>query len=363
MEHIIGRQDLEAFVCEDQEDASNLMNIFRRELNYKQTNIICSDPKVDQNLEFRNPSSNNFDIQPDTFLNQVVRDCPEAIMKHLCKSKKLHQFPVFSREPEYANVKTYFVNQKKFQNQKSKYSNNNTTYVEDLNHEKPQILTGEIADNDIIIQVEKRIEEYKVVQNQHQTNLDFFDGQLQEQATIQVQKNDRLNELNKEKTKIAKIKGDLQSLQNRYNNLKSGVSIQEMIQKSRAEIIEFTRQLLPANRELLMISKESVDNHFKLEMNSLFLKQHEDYKNKAMEPYQKALAEYETQLNILKDKEKRRDDVKKQLETILKEIKGPNGWKSPDPKNILTMPKELRQVCTLNVNIQMFFTLTDWNLT
>ena len=179
MENIIGRQDLEAFVCEDKDDASKLMNIFRRQLNYKQTNIICSDPKVDSNLEFPNPTSDNFDIQPEKFLNQVVRDCPDAIMKHLCKSKNLHNYPVFSQEPGRANVKIYFVNQTKFQNQKSKYSNNNTTYVEYHDNEKPQILTGEIADNDIIIQVEKRIEEYKVVQTQHQKNLDFYDSQLQ----------------------------------------------------------------------------------------------------------------------------------------------------------------------------------------
>ena len=51
LEKLIGRQDLEAFLCEDATDANLLMKCLRTEMNLKRINVVTVKPSRDQDGE------------------------------------------------------------------------------------------------------------------------------------------------------------------------------------------------------------------------------------------------------------------------------------------------------------------------
>ena len=91
LEHTIGGDELEAFVCEDVDDCNLLMNKLRREQRLKRINVIHCNPSTNDN--FRNPQDRiPRDLQA-TFLDKVFT-CPSTIKNYLCSKKKLNMIPV-----------------------------------------------------------------------------------------------------------------------------------------------------------------------------------------------------------------------------------------------------------------------------
>ena len=107
LENTIGWQEMEAFVCEDQDDANLLMRKLRQDVNLHRINVICSNPDV--NVTFNHPSNLPKHVKK-VFLDEVLGECPKAIKNHLCQKKKLHMVPVFHQDPgDSIKVTKYFV--------------------------------------------------------------------------------------------------------------------------------------------------------------------------------------------------------------------------------------------------------------
>ena len=51
LQKLIGRQDLEAFLCEDPDDANLLMRRLRQDMNLKKINVVTVGPPRDVNGE------------------------------------------------------------------------------------------------------------------------------------------------------------------------------------------------------------------------------------------------------------------------------------------------------------------------
>ena len=111
LENIIGFMEMEAFVCEDKDDANLLMKQLRKENKLHRINVVHStppDPKRPDE-QFKHPPNLPRNIDR-VFLDEILGECPPAIRKHLCQKKKLHLIPVFSQDPgDSIRVTKYFV--------------------------------------------------------------------------------------------------------------------------------------------------------------------------------------------------------------------------------------------------------------
>ena len=100
---------MEAFVCEDKDDANLLMRKLRTENNLHRINVVHSSAQMGPNEQFKHPTNLPRGIDR-VFLDEVLGDCPQAVKKHLCQKKKLHLIPVFRQDPgDSVKVTKYFV--------------------------------------------------------------------------------------------------------------------------------------------------------------------------------------------------------------------------------------------------------------
>ncbi len=95
VENMIGRQDMETFVCEDAADASRLMNILRKEQRLQRINVIHSPPLEKQ------PETPRVPKELESCLVEFAVDmvnCPSAVKRYLCERKRMNRVPVFSED-------------------------------------------------------------------------------------------------------------------------------------------------------------------------------------------------------------------------------------------------------------------------
>ena len=129
MEKQIGWSDLLAFVCESAEDANILMNA-RTEHHFPRVNVVQSSAVYG----ISNHSTNSC-----VYLSDLINDdCPEAVLGHLIRAKRLNEIPVF-RDPNSKEIETFssrgkshFVNDYFYSYFKSRYSGNFTEASESL---------------------------------------------------------------------------------------------------------------------------------------------------------------------------------------------------------------------------------------
>lgn len=93
MEKLVGDRDLLAFVCEDSEDASRLMNSLRMDQGLRKINVVTADPNYPPN------AFQTMTLRPQLrkFLVKFVSDtfeAPKIIKDFLLAKKNLHKVSV-----------------------------------------------------------------------------------------------------------------------------------------------------------------------------------------------------------------------------------------------------------------------------
>ena len=95
LEKLIGDRDLQAFVCEDPEDASLLMNALREEQGLRRINVVTakqvpegSFPKLKLNPTLKKSLA--------TFVSDTF-EAPQAVKDFLLSTKNLHKVKIKSR--------------------------------------------------------------------------------------------------------------------------------------------------------------------------------------------------------------------------------------------------------------------------
>merc|ERR1712223_1601163 len=172
LEKVIGRNDLEAFVCEDPDDANLLMNTLRKQERLKRINVATSSPNT--NDQFRNPLKDipkGFKVK---FLNEVLGPCPPAIKNHLCQKHKLHNIPVFEQDPGtiIEELPKYFFKFTIFVNKRSNYAKDTFTSTDYIDTpDKNKYLKDNHASDGTGDNLEEKLEETLRFREQIETRI------------------------------------------------------------------------------------------------------------------------------------------------------------------------------------------------
>jgi chromosome segregation ATPase len=159
VQKLAGKQDLEAFVCEDSQDANKLMRALRDGKKLRKINVVCSPatsiPHPTQELRHI-PGFVSF--VSDTF------KAPLAVKSHLVKSKGLNKVPIFQEgsQPvaiEKSGITRYFVGKKFYIVKRFRYGNGGTTSMEDLRHDRCSHTTF-VSDEDEIARLDADFARY-----------------------------------------------------------------------------------------------------------------------------------------------------------------------------------------------------------
>jgi len=202
----IGKQDLEGFVCEDPDDMNKLLTELRERLKLKRINVLHSEVKS---------KKEDFKVKPEDlkkygfvcYLSQMY-DAPDAIASYLCHQKKLNQVPFFEKEIENVtdelkkSFNAYYIGNQRFIINRSKYSMEYSTGVEDIGS-KRVIRLAENIDQSKLEEVETELAEMK-------------------KAKENNQKRKMVNEQTKEKINSAlkEINAEISAIQNRRKEYK-----------------------------------------------------------------------------------------------------------------------------------------------
>jgi chromosome segregation ATPase len=142
LENIIGSNELEAFVCENNEDANLLMRELRKTL-YK-INVVHSTSGGNQQFPRPDWDKRGLIRIKYIFLDEIIDtdSCPEAVMIHLKKKKRIHQIPIFEKETDLLATycDRYFVGKRLFTFSNSRYSKEKLEKCDNLENSVSQYL-------------------------------------------------------------------------------------------------------------------------------------------------------------------------------------------------------------------------------
>ena len=178
LETIIGSNELEAFVCENNDDANLLMRELRK--TYYKINVVHSASGTNQ--EFQRPEWHKKGQIPIKycFLDEIIdsETCPEAVMVHLKKKKRIHQIPIFEKETDYlANYcDRYFVGKRLFTFSSSRYSKEKLEKCDNLENTVSQYLnvSDDGSDEDKLKEITKTWEANKRQAEEHDKKRQTF---------------------------------------------------------------------------------------------------------------------------------------------------------------------------------------------
>ena len=209
LENIIGPNELEAFVCENNEDANLLMRELRKTL-YK-INVVHS--RADDNQSFSRPEwHKRSQIQIKyIFLDQIIdtESCPNAVLLHLKKKKKIHLIPIFEREiddlPKYCDK--YFVGKRLFTFSGSRYSKEKLEKCDNLENSVSQYLNvaDDGSEENKLQEIKATWENNKKIASDHEKKKEEKELNLQQcNSTLEIitSKMDRIKMAIKRKEKL-----------------------------------------------------------------------------------------------------------------------------------------------------------------
>ena len=274
LENAIGNQELEAFVCEDQQDMNVLMNALRKDLNLHKINVVHSAPSPNDNMAFKHPNLQGVTVGK-VFLDEVLSDdCPLAVRKHLCKKKHLHMIPVFDRDPgACANIRKYYVGKKRFEVSMSRYSNRTSKSVDSLESEQIKYLEINTVKDASIGELENEIEELKGQIKGHTDkiakNSSFINRKKDEEKGLQ----NVIDDLEAQLNQVDAIEKKIFNLVTQIKQMKSGEDITKLKEKAVSDRIVAVKELAKANQQLLKLVAESNAKAVKFELNETLIAQ------------------------------------------------------------------------------------------
>ena len=346
LENIIGKSDLEAFVCTNYEDSNKLANNLRNQQRLRKINVVHSNPN--NQITYNHPKLNT--RVKHIFLDDVLQDCPKPILSHLCQKKYIHKIPIFDAQPEddfFTNnrqVRKYFVKNDRFVHQamSSDYHKNiNTTSTPFSGDVK--CLNVVSADNQRIEEIQEKIRDFKAKNDQHDNNINAIVDIMKDHERNMISLGNDNAEVER---KIAYYK-DLEKKLNDANQLlsylRSAKSSETKIKELRDQIKNIIlTQLIPANEDLFKLAKESAEKSVEIEKKSLQIEQLRNQMTKENVPYQLAIAEVGTIQDDIKKRSGEIAQYKNEIKRVINDIRtGPYQWESPNSHPV-SMPEDLK---------------------
>lgn len=339
LENIIGSLELEAFVCEDQDDSNLLMNVLRKELQYHKINVVHSTGEG--RAEFpRPPWTKNLGAAKKVFLDEVLEKCPLSVLKHLCSKKKLNHIAVFERDPQCDNIQKYFVGKTKFEIFGSKYTSAKTKSVDSLDGDDVRYLTMNAADDEQVQEIQREVGTYENAFQACQREV----GRIR---SLLSSKQGEIKTLDKEIAQINVALSDAKQLLRHINQLEQLVEFlangqnqddgRERFVSKREEKI---KMLAEPNRKLFDVVKQTSINTINAELDEMKLAQLEAKFLEDRNKYQQAVAKYEN----CKDEEETHRGSHAQLKDLFKQKYIALPWVKDKTKlDNIQMPEKMRQ--------------------
>ena len=273
LETIIGTNELEAFVCENNDDANLLMRELRK--TFYKINVVHSTSEGNQ--EFPRPEwARKRSIKtPYIFLDEIIdaESCPKAVMFHLKKKKKIHEIPIFEKETDNLSdfCDKYFVGKRLFTFSRSRYSKEKLEKCDNLENSVSQYLNfnDDGSDENNLQEIKatwesnrKLAEEQNTKSQTYMKNLEECKGNLdmvkEKLASIksETKRKDKLSWSIEEKTSILKgiSEGNLQADLNKCSmKMQEEVKILPQAQK---ELLTMLQVIIIFNLYLHIIHKK-----------------------------------------------------------------------------------------------------------
>ena len=294
LEDAIGGQELEAFICEDQNDANLLMRILRNEKKLRLINVIHSDPN--NNYVFNNPDLTRVPVKP-RFLNHCISDCPKAVMNHLCKKKYLHQIPYFDQnldvQLDHKDVRKYFVKDQKVDKITSIYRKQ-PQFSFNTVPKRSRGYFGDISSEDMgHDDIEAKIAELEKEKLGHVAKQDFVKKQ---KVIIQNQllaiDNDE-NDVQRRKKNVIEFTSSLREVKSAIDRLEKCQNVRQRKKDITFEILDCVKKLNIAIREENEDMKRSNDATVKIEINDMNLQQLQEQTMEDRKAYDDAKTQWE----------------------------------------------------------------------
>ncbi len=278
LENIVGKADMEAFVCEDRDDANLLSNTLRKQVGLHKINVVNSEPpSANDRFRFEHPDLRGI-TEHRVFLDEVIRDdCPPAVRKHLCQKQRIHMIPVFNAMPRGqlpGQVMNYFVNDKKIKVKKSIYTNQLSKSTDSMAGERPRFLgTSFVEEDESIAKIKEEIQGLINQKKAHVSSIEKVNREDQEIAERIKEVDRKIDDIQKQLTQAQNINRNIVALEAEIEQLRSGKNLKELKAKAVSDRIELTKKLLAANRRMLDVVGESSNNAVKVELNEILINQ------------------------------------------------------------------------------------------
>ncbi len=269
---------MEAFVCEDRDDANLLSNTLRKQIGLHKINVVNSEPpSANDRFRFEHPDLRGI-TEHRVFLDEVIRDdCPPAVRKHLCQKQRIHMIPVFNAMPRGqlpGQVMNYFVNDKKIKVKKSIYTNQLSKSTDSMAGERPRFLgTSFVEEDESIAKIKEEIQGLINQKKAHVSSIEKVNREDQEIAERIKEVDRKIDDIQKQLTQAQNINRNIVALEAEIEQLRSGKNLKELKAKAVSDRIELTKKLLAANRRMLDVVGESSNNAVKVELNEILINQ------------------------------------------------------------------------------------------
>lgn len=224
LESIVGRADLDGFVCEDPDDMNLLLKELREVKKLRKVNAVHSNPTPKE--RFSSPFKEH-ELRKYGFVAYLCEmyEAPLAVNAYLCQQKSLHQVPFFKEENEYTDdlkskFQTFYIGGLKFTAKRSRYSKELSTGIDDISSWRV-IRLADCIDTDALKNVKAEIENKKKAM---ENNINRLNQKNQSILNMRL----KLNEVTKE------IQG-LESKKKEFNKAKAELDMKVVFLKSLAQ--------------------------------------------------------------------------------------------------------------------------------
>ena len=254
LETIIGSNELEAFVCENNDDANLLMRELRK--TYYKINVVHSASGPSQ--EFQRPEWHKNGRIPIKycFLDEIIdnESCPEAIMVHLKKKKRIHQIPIFEKETDYLanHCDRYFVGKRLFTFSSSRYSKEKLEKCDNLENTVSQYLnvTDDGSDDDKLKEITKTWEANKILAEEHDKKRQAFHLDIEKCKNDLKEVQTKLDEIKNKSKRKDKLSWYIDEKKSLLKSI-SGGNLKVELEECATNIREELKKLPQCQQEIL----------------------------------------------------------------------------------------------------------------
>ncbi len=253
VERLVGKSDLETFVCESASDTSKLINALRKGQNLRKINVVHSSPNSGRHQPLsRDQIQANLRNHLIDFVIDMI-DCPEAVKSYLCEKKGFHRVPVFSVSVNSKEVSKffdrYFIDNKFYIVKRRRYEQGHRTNIVDMSNDEAHCF-AESPDRQRIQELDKQIREYSNIATRlraeaatHGQDLDKLLLKKTEKSVLFESLLGQLGQMSSVEREVSRIERDIATI------TKSPASSQSSLRKHfldrKVAVRKLTQALLP----------------------------------------------------------------------------------------------------------------------